>query len=41
VAAAKAAWGDQERERREVEVEVEEEKRRPLRRRMRDIGVVE
>jgi hypothetical protein len=39
VAAAKAAWGDQERERREVEVE--EEKRWPLRRRMRDIGVVE
>jgi hypothetical protein len=38
VAAAKAAWGDQEREGGEVEVEMEEELRRSWPR--RDIGVV-
>jgi hypothetical protein len=39
VAAAKAAWGDQEGE--SGEVELEEEKRRRRRRWRRDIGVVE
>jgi hypothetical protein len=38
VAAAKAAWGDQEGESGEVELEEEKQRRR---RRRRDIGVVE